>query len=193
MRIITGHLRGREIPSHRALSSIRLTSSRLKEAVFSMLGSGLEDQIFLDLCAGSGQIGLEACSRGAQVTFNEPDRRRYEQLRRLLRQLRAPRVDLHCAKGQMLIPRLCESGKRFDLIYLDPPYHATRSDQPLSLALLELLADGELLSPEGLLLIQHQSELELPPSIGNLLLLQRRPYGNTALAIYHLNPDPQPI
>lgn len=158
-----------------------------------MLGPELEDQAFLDLCAGSGQIGLEACSRGARVTFNEPDRRRHEQLRRLLRQLRAPRVDLHCSKGQMLIPRLCESGKRFDLIYLDPPYHATRSGQPLSLALLELLADGQLFSTEGLLLIQHQAELELPSSIGKLLLLQRRPYGNTTLAIYHLNPDLQPV
>jgi len=157
-----------------------------------MLGSELEDQTFLDLCAGSGQIGLEACSRGAQVTFNEPDRRRHEQLRRILRQLRAPRVDLHCAKGQVLIPRLRESGKRFDLVYLDPPYHALRSGQPLSLALLELLADGTLFSPQGLLLIQHQSELEFPSEIDQLLLLRRRPYGNTALAIYHLNPDLQP-
>ena len=74
MRIVTGTLRGRHIASGQ-LGSLRLTSSRLKESIFSMLGPDLQGTHFLDLCAGSGQMGLEALSRGAHVVFNEPDRR----------------------------------------------------------------------------------------------------------------------
>ena len=192
MRIVTGHLRGRIIPSHRTLSSIRLTSSRLKEALFSMLGPNLHDRAFLDLCAGSGQIGLEALSRGARVTFNEPDRRRCIQLRSLLKQWRAPRAEVHSAKAQIYIPQLRAQQRRFAVIYLDPPYHATRAARPLSLDLLELLADGLLLESEGLIFIQHQSSLDLPQAPERLGLVERRPYGSTALSIYRPAPIPEP-
>jgi 16S rRNA (guanine(966)-N(2))-methyltransferase RsmD len=181
------------IPSHRALANIRLTSSRLKEAIFSMLGPGLQDRTFLDLCAGSGQIGLEALSRGARVTFNEPDRRRCFQLRSLLKQWRAPRAEVHSAKAQVFIPQLRVLQRRFAVIYLDPPYHATRAARPLSVGLLEQLADGLLLDPDGLLLVQHQSSLDLPRAYARLGLVERRPYGSTALSIYCLGPVPEPV
>ena len=77
MRIVTGRLRGRTIPfSPKRHGDIRVTSGRLKEAVFDRLGSCLKGLRFLDICAGSGQIALEAYSRGATVTAVEPDRRR---------------------------------------------------------------------------------------------------------------------
>lgn len=188
MRIVTGLLRGRVIPSHRALGNIRLTSSRLKESLFSMLGTDLSDRTFLDLCAGSGQIGLEAFSRGARVTLNEADRRRCDRIRRLLRQWKLGKVELHGAKAQILIPQLQEQERRFDVVYLDPPYHATRNARPLSLELLEQLDSTTILSPGGLLLVQHQADLDLPATTGRLVRLQRRSYGNTDLSAYQSDP-----
>ncbi len=182
MRIVTGNLRGRHIPSGR-LGNLRLTSSRLKEAIFSMLGADLQGLNFLDLCAGSGQMGLEALSRGAQVVFNEPDRRRYRHLRELLRDWRVG-AEMHEVRAEMLIPRLGEEARRFDAIYLDPPYHARHSGAPLCMQLLEKLGEISLLKPDGIVLAQHQKELELPAETGILSCLRSRDYGNTSLSIY---------
>ena len=106
MRIVTGTYRGRQIPSGRRLRQIRLTSTRLKEAVFSMLGPNLKGRTFLDLCAGSGQMGLEALSRGASVELNEPDYLRRQHIRALLYQWKAGVAGLHSLKAQHLIPQL---------------------------------------------------------------------------------------
>lgn len=184
MRIVTGNLRGRRIPSGR-LGNLRLTSSRLKEAIFTMLGADLQGCNFLDLCAGSGQMGLEALSRGAKVVFNEPDRRRYRLLRELLRDWRIG-AEMHEVRAEMLIPRLGEESRRYHTIYIDPPYHARHSGDPLCMALLEKLGEISLLQPDGLLLAQHQKELELPAETGALTRLRSRDYGNTSLCIYGL-------
>ena len=137
MRIVTGTYRGRQIPSGRRLRQIRLTSTRLKEAVFSMLGPNLKGRTFLDLCAGSGQMGLEALSRGASVELNEPDHLRRRQIRSLLYQWRAGVAGLHSVKAQHLIPQLAAAGRRFDIVYADPPYHARYCGAPLLLGLIE--------------------------------------------------------
>ena len=186
MRIVTGTYRGRRIPSGNRLGDIRLTSTRLKEAVFSMLGPDLGGQTFLDLCAGSGQIGLEALSRGATVELNEPDRRRLGQIRSLLYEWKAGVAALHSAKAQALIPSLATDDRRFDIIYADPPYHARYCGEPLLLGLIKALGESTLLNEQGLFFAQHQTDLTLPESSGHLRISQQRAYGNTALAIYQL-------
>ncbi len=185
MRIITGSLKGRTIPFNpRQCGQIHLTSSLLKEALFSMMGGDLEGLEFLDLCAGCGQIGLEAYSRGARVAMNEPDRRRFAQLKRVQEEWGLAGLELHHMKAQLLIPQQELRGRRFDVIYLDPPYEAQLGGLPLSLALLELLGQSGLLSPEGWCLVQHPDELDLPEETGCLALRRRRDYGRTRLSIY---------
>ena len=186
MRIVTGTFRGRRIPSGNRLGDIRLTSARLKEAVFSILGSDLSGRTFLDLCAGSGQMGLEALSRGATVELNEPDRRRLTQIRTLLYEWRTGVAALHSTKAQSLIPQLADQDHRFDIVYADPPYHAHYYGAPLLLGLIETIGKTAFLRDKGLLLVQHQIELDLPAASGRLTLTQERAYGNTALGIYQL-------
>ena len=186
MHIVTGTYRGRQIPSGRRLRQIRLTSTRLKEAVFSMLGPDLKGRAFLDLCAGSGQMGLEALSRGASVELNEPDHRRRRQIRTLLYQWKAGVAGLHAVKAQHLIPQLAAAGCRFDIVYADPPYHARYCGAPLLLGLIEVLGESALFNDGGLLLVQHQIDLDVPEHSGHLALAQQRTYGNTALSIYRL-------
>jgi 16S rRNA (guanine(966)-N(2))-methyltransferase RsmD len=182
VRIVTGSLKGRRIPTGR-LGNLRLTSARLKEAVFGMLGPDLRGQCFLDLCAGSGQMGLEALSRGARAVLNEPDRRRYRQLGELLRQWQV-QAELYSAKAQILIARFEEEQRSFDALYLDPPYSATHAGRPLALALVARLGQAELLAPGGLLLVQHPLDLELPQQSDSLTLQRQRRYGHTLLSIY---------
>jgi 16S rRNA (guanine(966)-N(2))-methyltransferase RsmD len=184
MRVNTGTLKGRTIPFNRRHGQLRLTSSLLKEAVFSMLGPELDGLSFLDLCAGTGQMGLEAFSRGARAALNEPDKRRYALLQDLQREWRLEGLELYHLKGQVLIPWLEGRGRRFDLVYVDPPYEARLNHLPLSLALLQHLGAGALLAREGWCFVQHQRELELPPRTGRLHLRRRRDYGQTTLSLY---------
>ncbi len=191
MRIVAGSLRGRQIPSHPCLGSVRLTSARTKEAVFSMLGSDLQRLLFLDLCAGSGQIGLEAYSRGARIVLNEPDRRRYAQIRRLVAQWQLDDIELHSTRAENLMPRLQAVGYRFDVVYLDPPYHARSSGQALAARLLTQLGNTDILQSGAVALVQHQADLDLPPASGMLQRGRQRTYGSTMLTIFHcITPRP---
>ena len=185
MRIVTGRLKGRKIPfNSRQESSVRLTSSMLKEAVFAMLGADLEGNSFLDLCAGSAQMGLEACSRGARATLNEPDQRRFRHIRNLVKKWRLAGIELHNEKAQVLLPRLQAREQKYDIVYLDPPYDATFEKTPLSLALLAHLGASSILGRDGLVLSQVQKGLELPARQGQLSLQRQRTYGQTLLGIY---------
>ena len=184
MRIITGSLKGRTIPFSARKGSVHLTGAMLKEAVFAMLGPELEGSAFLDLCSGSGQMGLEACSRGAAVVFNEPDRRRLSQIRTLARLWRLRDIELFSEKAQVLLPRLSAQQRSFDAIYLDPPYDATFESRPLSLALIEKTGSCRLLTADGRLFAQVQKSLSLPEQAGHLKLRRQRRYGDTVLGIF---------
>ena len=87
-------------------------------------------------------------------------------------------------KAQHLIPQLAAAGRRFDIVYADPPYHARYCGAPLLLGLIEALGKSPLFNDEGLLFVQHQIDLDVPEQSGHLALTQRRPYGNTTLSIY---------
>ena len=182
MRIVTGSLKGRSIPFNpRRHGEIRVTSARLKEAVFSMLGP-LEGRSFLDLCAGSGQIALEAYSRGARVTACEPNGRRYRMLRELLRAWGVDgRLQLSNRKAQVLISG---GDGRYDGVYVDPPYGAAPGGRPLSLALAEQLALSGMLGSGGVMFVQHPGGLHLPDSLDSLRLERRRRFGDSAVSVY---------
>ena len=182
MRIVTGSLKGRSIPFNpRRHGEIRVTSARLKEAVFSMLGP-LAGRSFLDLCAGSGQIALEAYSRGARVTACEPDGRRCRMLRELLRAWGIDeRLQLSNRKAQALISR---ADGRYDGVYVDPPYEATLGERPMSLALAERLALSGMLGSGGMMFVQHPGGLHLPEALDSLRLERRRRFGDSAVSVY---------
>lgn len=189
MRIITGSLKGRVLPFNaRRWGDIRLTPSKLKGALFAMLGPDISGRRFLDLCAGCGQIGLEAHSRGARVTMNEPDKRRYTHLKHLLRDWQVKALDLHNKKGQHLIPLQEEARRYFDLAYVDPPYRLRLDGLPLSLALARRLAASKLLVADALLLVQHPTDLEFPPTLDGMTLVRQRDYSRTTLSAYRRDP-----
>ena len=187
MRVVTGSLKGRVIPYNpKRQGRIRLTPSALKEAVFSMIGPDLGSTSFLDLCAGCGQMGFEAVSRGANVLLNEPDPRRNRHLVALLETWGI--TDTHVARvpAQRLVPELHAQQEHFDVVYIDPPYHAQWRGGPLSLGLLEVVGGHPIVTPSGSVLVQHPRDLACPHAAGCLALLKQRPHGNTVLSVYGL-------
>ncbi len=185
MRIVTGRLRGRTIPfSPKRHGDIRVTSGRLKEAVFDRLGSCLQGLRFLDICAGSGQIALEAYSRGATVTAVEPDRRRRDLLRALMRQWGINQLELLGRRGQGALTDLAADGRSYDIVYLDPPYHARHNGHPLSEVLLSAVGQSGVLATDGWLLVQHPREMDLSERVDGLQRAELRRHGTTVLSEY---------
>jgi 16S rRNA (guanine(966)-N(2))-methyltransferase RsmD len=185
VRIVTGRLRGRIISFNpKRHGDIRVTSGRLKEAIFDRLGSSLEGLSFLDVCAGSGQMALEAYSRGAMVTAVEPDRRRRDLLRQLMRDWGVNHLELLGRRGQGALTDLATEGRHYDVIYLDPPYHARHNGHPLCEVLLSAVGHSGVLAADGVLLVQHPKEIDLSERVDGLERSQLRRHGTTLLSEY---------
>ena len=122
MRIITGKARGVKLLSLDG-EQTRPTAERAKEAVFSMLQFEIEDRSVLDLFAGSGQLGLEAISRGAaKAVLVDRSRDAVEIIKKnCLKTKLAPFCEVLCSDYAEFL-RSCRGKRKFDMVFLDPPY-----------------------------------------------------------------------
>ncbi len=181
VRVIAGYLGGRILQSPRGQVT-RPTSDRVRESLFMMLGplTGLR---VVDLFAGSGALGIEALSRGAnRVDFVEPDRAARTVLESNL-------ASLQLEDLAMIWPLQLPSGlKRVaavlgeaDLILMDPPYgHATAR------ATLEGLGEKGILKGGAVVVVEHHAKDILPQDTGSLALGRGRRYGETCLSFYRV-------
>lgn len=150
VRIIAGEWRGRLIDFPQA-EGLRPTPDRVRETLFNWLGQTLDGKTCLDLFAGSGALGFEALSRGAQrVVMAEQNPQVLKALRENARKLGADRLDLVAGDG---VKTLSREGGAFDVIFLDPPFH--RGILPL---LLPLISDR--LAPDGLVYAEAEQSFE---------------------------------
>lgn len=132
VRIIGGEWRRRMI-AFPAVEGLRPTADRLRETLFNWLGQTLDGKVCLDLFAGSGALGFEALSRGAaRVVMVERDRQALRALRENAEKLGAERLELHDADALQFLSR---ESRRFDVVFLDPPFH--KSILPLLFPILE--------------------------------------------------------
>ena len=168
MRLTGGRLRGRTIPGA-VPSGVRPTSSRVREALFSMVGQDLSGWTALDAFGGSGLLGLEAHSRGAEVLIVEQRARVARQIRDAAAALGAA-VGVRCADAAVVLA----SGAVWDLVLLDPPY----AEDP------GLWLERAAAAVGTLLVIEHSAAQEPPDASGPLRLERRRRYGDTTLSLY---------
>ena len=122
MRIITGRARGTKLVTLEG-DNTRPTSERVKEAVFSMIQFDIEGRRVLDLFAGSGQMGLEAVSRGAaSAVLTDRSREAVEVIKKnCLKTKLAPFCEVICSDYAEFL-RNCRGKRKFDMVFLDPPY-----------------------------------------------------------------------
>lgn len=162
LRITGGAARGRVLREP-VPSGVRPTGERMREAFFSMVGQDLEGVRFLDLCAGSGIMGLEAWSRGAVVTAVEQRRAVLHGIARRAEELGA---ELTLKVGT---ERRLPAGP-FDLAFCDPPY---RLDPEPFLSALSAVATEVWMEVDG--------RRSPPTEVGELKLVQERRYGDSSL------------
>jgi len=179
MRIIGGQAKGRRIAKPQGCE-IRPTSDRVKEALFNLL-QRMDGCRFLDLFAGTGNIGLEALSRGAsQVIFVEQDPRCIEAIRRNARHCGF--TDGYECLAQTVddaLRRLSRRGDVFDVIFMDPPY-----DRGLVQEVLTGIERHALLTEEGIVVVQHSARESVGCDAEMLILEDERRYGDTLLSFW---------
>ncbi len=153
MRIITGRARGIKLNTLEG-ENTRPTSERAKEAVFSMLQFDIEGREVLDLFAGSGQMGLEAVSRGAKnAVFVD---RAKEAAAIITKNIEKTRLSddcrVFCSDVADFI-RVSRGKRRFDIVFIDPPY-ALRAVAPT----LKALLDADMLKPTSIVVCESEEE-----------------------------------
>lgn len=150
MRIITGRARGTKLISPDGLDT-RPTSERAKEAVFSMIQNEIQGRNVLDLFAGSGQLGLESVSRGAaSATFCDSSKDAISAIRKNLEKTHFQEACEVLSDDYQRLLQTSLSGKRFDLVFLDPPYALGAIPIALERMLAgNLLSDGSILVCES--------------------------------------------
>lgn len=181
MRITGGEAKGRLLSSPKGMD-IRPTSDRVREAIFNIIGQDLSGLKVLDLFAGTGSLGLEALSRSAQLAvFIDNAQRSVKIIKKNLAscgyQDSGTILKRDLKKGFPLSHPVLQQS--FDLIFLDPPYR-----QDLITPLLEKVSAKGVLSNESRVVAELYKTERLPPTIGNLEMLDSRIYGDTRINIY---------
>ena len=175
MRVITGTARGRKLKTPIGYD-VRPTSDQVKEAIFNIVQFDVEGRRVLDLFGGTGQMGIEALSRGAaKCTFVDADSKAVAVIKSNLEHTKL--ADMGAVAQMDAFSFLRMSPEVFDVVILDPPYGVGL----LQKALASL--DGKL--AEGALIVcEFPAKEELPENAGGLSLFKRYKYGKTELAVY---------
>jgi len=181
MRVISGLYRGRILRSPPDRKT-RPTSDRLRESLFNVLAPRIgEDTRFLDLCAGTGAIGIEALSRGAGfVTFIDKSRRACALIEENLDVLDIPEnhTEIICLGAETFTGR--EHEQPWDIAFFDPPYDTNYG--PVIFDFGEHL--NKLLSIEGILVVEHHTKKPMPDASGDLRRWRVLKQGETSLSFY---------
>ncbi len=171
MRIIAGEHRGARIFAPKGRDT-RPTSDRVREAAFELIGP-VDGASVLDLFAGSGAMGLEALSRGAEsVVFVEADRDACRTIERNLAKLRVTGAAVLCRDALQV---LSTERRTYDLILCDPPYELAGYAKIASHL-------APLLAPDGLLVYETAAKLE--PALTGLVVRTSRTYGSARLTLF---------
>jgi 16S rRNA (guanine966-N2)-methyltransferase len=187
LRIIGGTIRGRRIlaPGKKAdREGIRPTSARAREAVFNIIGPAVRDAWVLDLFAGTGAMGLEALSRGARwAVFIDNSLGAVSLIKRnvalcgLADRTTVMRRDL---TRNLIFLREWTPPAGFSLVFVDPPY-----SQGNGTVVLKALAVADIVTANGLVILEHGAGGQVPETVGRLQLFDQRRYGEAGFGFYH--------
>lgn len=185
MRITSGLLKSRTIKDPR---HIRPTQDKIRKGLFDTIRAVVPDSNFLELFAGSGAVGIEALSNGAsEVVFVEKDGRCRKAIEDNLEKL-GLMSELGGSKGNIsilakdafgAIEIISKGKKKFDVIFLDPPYY-----KDLAKKALQKLSACDILAPSGLIVVEHSKKDSLDNIVGDLTRFKQKRYSDTNLSFY---------
>lgn len=183
-RVITGKYRGAVLFAPKG-DNTRPTTDKVKEALFSMIQMRVPDSRVLDLYSGTGQIGIEAVSRGADsAVMVDKAGSAISIINRNLEKIRAqnePSLRVIKSSATAALEKLAQEGKQFDIIFMDPPYKIAHS---AAVEAVELINKYNLLAEGGIFIVEHSSEEPFVTDVINLKLNRSCSYGLTMLTFF---------
>lgn len=182
MRIIAGKFRGRKLQEF-DIDSTRPTLDRIKEPLFSILAPYMDGAHVLDLFSGTGNLALESISRGASFAWANDINKRA--LKVIIGNVRLTGTE-NCVKitGKdytKCLKQIHEEGRKFDVIFLDPPYEVKFESK-----ILELIVEYDLLNKDGIIVLESDKRKEININIPGLNLKDERIYGRVVIRFYEL-------
>jgi len=177
MRILTGYLKGRRIKFPK---SVRPTQQKVRKAIFDILGQEIKESRFLELFAGSGAVGIEALSNGAQeVVFVENNRNCLRVLMENIEDLRISNYEVLSIDSIRVIERFHAQGKTFNIIFLDPPYF-----KDLAQKTLQTISMCDILVNPGIIIVEHHKKDILDKQFSDITFFKQRRYGEKCLSFF---------
>ncbi|HZS04270.1 MAG TPA: 16S rRNA (guanine(966)-N(2))-methyltransferase RsmD [Blastocatellia bacterium] len=182
MRVISGIYKGRRLKTVEG-QSVRPTSDRLRETLFNVLKGSVEGAKFVDLCAGSGAVGIEALSRGAaHVTFVESARRAAAIINENLAHCKIEDHFRVINRDAVSVLRYFASYHlQYDIFYFDPPY-----DSDLYTPVMQTLAKSRIVAEAGIVIVEHRRKFPLSPNYESLRPYREINQGDTTLTFYSM-------
>ncbi len=182
MRVIAGRAKGKRLKAPPGMNT-RPVTDMIKEALFNVLGIDVAGSRLLDLFAGSGSIGIEALSRGAdQVVFIDRDARAIRVVKENLDNCQFDSHSYEVYRNDVFraLDILERKKYKFDFIYVDPPF----TDEEIFARILYRLDQGQVLDPEGTMIIRTRRQKKLPLDLGFLKEYRADNYGESTLHYY---------
>lgn len=184
MRVITGTARGKRLVTVEGTEVVRPTTDGVKEAIFSAIQFEIEGRTVLDLFAGSGQLGIEALSRGAKEAYFVDSAA--VSIKAVRENLRSTGLEASARVVNMPFSAFLKSTRAvFDIALLDPPYNY----KIIQKALPRLV---EKMSESGVIICEHEKECILPREIGRFEIAKLLRHSRTSVTIYRPKADEQP-
>lgn len=183
-RVVAGRFRGIVLDAPKG-DNTRPTGDKVKEALFSILQTRIPGSDFADVFAGTGGIGIEALSRGASsVVLIEKAGQACGIIKSNLNKLRLDEDDdikLMKAGYDSALITLAEEGRRFDIIFMDPPY---RMAEKACIEASKIIVEKDLLKDDGLFIVEHSSELPFVTDVMNMKLNRSCRYGLAMITFF---------
>lgn len=175
MRVISGKARGTRLVTIEG-DNTRPTTDRVKESLFNLIQFDIPESVVIDFFSGSGALGIEAASRGAEkVYLVERDRRCHEAMDINVHNSGLSNVEIVKSDVLSSFSRL----EQADVIIMDPPY-----SKDLIIPVLEGIKQHSLLSEDGIIVIEHSKKDVLDAEIAGFVMKKQRKYGITCISIY---------
>lgn len=180
MRVISGKARGLKLNTPKN-EDVRPTTDRVKESLFNIINGYIIDGEILDLFAGTGSLGIECLSRGAnKCVFVDVSKTSIDIVKSNIKKARVEdNAEILNIDYKSAIDKVKNKTYKFDIIFMDPPYY-----ENMFIDALKKIDGSDILKDDGIIVVEHDTKQEFPESIGNLIKDRSKKYGNTTLTFY---------
>ena len=184
LRVIAGTAKGHKLKTIKGLTT-RPTSDKVKGAVFNILAALIPGANVLDIYAGTGSLGIEALSRGADsAVFVDKSSECFHTIKENLAHTKLEsKATVIAGDVFVALNKFSKNNKKFDIIFLDPPYGKGLVEKTL-----KNIAENDIIMQEGIIVAEHDVEDEVPEEVGGLERYRRQKYGDTVISFYRLKP-----